>query len=383
MLIFMNKMIDRAISEPIIRKISTSNKIVIIYGARQVGKTTLADHIIGRLGLKTLKINADEKKYHDLLGSRDLDKMRSLVSGYELLFIDEAQRIGNIGINLKILADGLKDLKIIVTGSSSFELANEIKEPLTGRVWTYTLFPLSFLELSGHCNSFELNGFLNHFLIFGAYPEVFTTENLKDKKKLLEEIATSYLYKDILELESIKKSDKIYKLLKLLAFQIGQEVSIKELSDTLDVSSETVKRYIDLLEKSFIIFRLSALSKNPRKEIAKKDKIYFYDLGIRNVLIDNLHSVEDRNDLGALFENFLVTERVKKTTYQDLSATGYFWRSYTGREIDYVESLEGKYAAYEFKYGKDTARRPRKFFDAYGEGEFTVINRDNYLPFVL
>jgi len=379
----MVKMIKRAILEPIIAKMSQSNKIVIIYGARQVGKTTLANQIIDRLGLKTLKINADEKKYHDILGSRDLDKMKSLVSGYELLFIDEAQRIENIGINLKILADGLKDLKIIVTGSSSFELANKIKEPLTGRVWTYTLFPLSFLELSGQNNEFELNGFLNSFLIQGAYPEVFTTENLKDKKKLLEEIATSYLYKDILELESIKKSDKIYKLLKLLAFQIGQEVSINELSDNLDLSSETVKRYIDLLEKSFIIFRLSALSKNPRKEIAKKDKIYFYDLGIRNVLIDNFNAVDDRNDQGALFENFLVIERIKKTTYQETLVSGYFWRAYTGSEIDYVENLEGKYGAYEFKYGKGVARKPQKFFETYGESEFVVINRENYLTFII
>lgn len=362
---------------------SQSNKIVIIYGARQVGKTTLANQIIDRLGLKTLKINADEKKYHDILSSRDLDKIKSLVSGYELLFIDEAQRIENIGINLKILADGLKDLKIIVTGSSSFELANKIKEPLTGRVWTYTLYPLSFLELSASRNEFELNGCLDNFLIAGAYPEVFTTENLKDKKKLLEEIASSYLYKDILELESIKKSEKIYKLLKLLAFQVGREVSINELSDSLDMSSEMVRRYIDLLEKSFVIFRLSALSKNLRKEIAKKDKIYFHDLGIRNVLIDNLNSLDNRNDQGVLFENFLVAERIKKISYQEITAASYFWRAYTGSEIDYVEDREGKYDVYEFKYGKSAVRRPQKFFEMYSKSEFTVVNRENFLKFII
>lgn len=379
----MVKMINRVILEPILKKLNESNKIVVVYGARQVGKTTLANQIIDRLGLKTLKINADELKYHDILSSRDLDKMKSLVSGYELLFIDEAQRIENIGINLKILADGLKDLKIIATGSSSFELANKIKEPLTGRVWTYNLYPLSFLELSQYYNNFELGGFLENFLIYGGYPEIFTTENLKGKKKLLEEIATSYLYKDILELESIKKSEKIYKLLKLLAFQIGQEVSVHELAVKLELGSATVRKYLDLLEKSFVIFRLPALSKNPRKEIAKKDKIYFYDLGIRNVLIDNLNLLVDRNDQGALFENFLVIERIKKIRYQEIMAASYFWRAYTGSEIDYVEDMAGKYSAYEFKYGKSKAKRPQKFFETYNKPEFKMVNKENFLEFVI
>jgi predicted AAA+ superfamily ATPase len=378
----MVKTIKRAILEPIIGKLSKSNKIVIIYGARQVGKTTLANQIIERLGLKTLKINADEQKYHDILSSRDLDKMKSLVSGYELLFIDEAQRIENIGINLKILADGMKDLKIIVTGSSSFELANKIKEPLTGRTWTYNLYPLSFLELSNYYNKFELQSHLENSLIFGTYPEIFTTENFKDKKKLLEEIATSYLYKDVLELESIKKSEKINKLLKLLAFQIGQEVSINELGNTLELGSETVKRYIDLLEKSFVIFRLPALSKNLRKEVVKKDKIYFHDLGIRNMLIDNLNPLENRNDQGMLFENFLVAERIKKIKYQETIATSYFWRAYTGSEIDYIENIEGRHDAFEFKYGKGSARQPHKFFETYNDASLNVINRDNFLDFI-
>jgi len=294
----------------------SSNKIVIIYGARQVGKTTLANQIITKLDLKTLKINADERKYNDVLSSCDLAKLKSLVAGYELLFIDEAQRIENIGVNLKILADNLKDLKIIVTGSSSFDLANKIKEPLTGRTWTYNLYPLSFLELSESYNQFELKELLDNFLIFGAYPEIFTSENMKDKKKLLEEITQSYLYKDILELDSIKKSDKLYKLLKLLAWQIGQEVSLTELSNSLDLSYKVVEKYIELLEKSFVIYRLSAFSKNLRKEVSKKNKIYFYDLGIRNALIDNLKPISDRNDLGQLFENFLISERLKKLSYK-------------------------------------------------------------------
>ena len=376
-------MIIRKILEPILDKLLQNNKIVIIYGARQVGKTTLANQIIDKLGLKTLKINADELKYHDILSSRDLDKMKSLVSGYQLLFIDEAQRIENIGLNLKILADGLPDLKIIVTGSSSFELANKIKEPLTGRAWTYNLFPLSFLELSSLYNEFELKNLLDNVLVYGSYPEVFTTENLVDKKRLLEEVASSYLYKDILELDTIKKSEKIYKLLKLLAFQISQEVSVNELAVNLELGHETVRKYLDLLEKSFVIFRLPALSKNPRKEIAKKDKIYFYDLGIRNVLVENFNSLSDRNDQGALFENFLVVERLKKIKYQEKMATGYFWRAYTGGEVDYIEDEAGKLSAYEFKYGKKKAKLPNKLFTEYNNPDFKLINKDNYLEFII
>ena len=379
----MIKMINRTIIKPIIAKLLQSNKIIIIYGARQVGKTTLANQLIKELGLKTLKINADELKYHDILSSRDLDKMKSLVSGYELLFIDEAQRISDIGLNLKILADGLPDLKIIVTGSSAFELASRVKEPLTGRAWTYSLFPLSFLELAGHFNEFELKNKLASTLIYGSYPEVFTTENSSDKKKLLEEISAAYLYKDILALEDIKKPEKIHKLLKLLAFQIGQEVSINELALNLELGHATIRKYLDLLEKSFVIFRLPALAKNPRKEIAKKDKIYFYDLGIRNAVIDNFNLPADRNDQGALFENFLLTERIKLLKYREEIAAGYFWRAYSGSGVDYIEERESKFQAYEFKYGKKSAKLPAKLAADYNHPSFKLINQDNYLDFIV
>lgn len=376
-------MIKRAIKDDIIGKLKTTRKIVIIYGARQVGKTTLADQIIADLGMKTLRINADEIKYRDILSSQDLEKMRSLVSGYELLFIDEAQRIENIGLNLKILADGLQDLKIMVTGSSSFDLANKIKEPLTGRTWTYELYPISCHELSKTQNEFELKNKLDELLVFGGYPEVYTTTGIFDKKRLLGEIASSYLYKDILELENIKRSEKVIKLLKLLAFQIGNEVSIHELSLNLEMSSEAVRRYIDLLEKSYVIFSLSALSKNPRKEIAKKEKIYFYDIGVRNVIIDDFRYLSERNDQGALFENFLVSERKKRNGYIQKSVTSYFWRAYTGSEIDYIEQEGEKYFTYEFKFRKDKARLSKKFTDSYGETELKVINKENFLEFVI
>lgn len=378
----MVKIIKRALTAQILARAKRNNKIIIIYGARQVGKTTLANELIEKLKLKTLKINADRREHHEVLGSRNFERLNSFVSGYQLLFIDEAQRIENIGLNLKILADGLPKLRIIVTGSSSFELSSQIQESLTGRAWTYNLFPFSQLELAEKNNDFELQSQLGNFLVYGSYPEVYLAENLKDKEKLLNEIVNSYLYKDVLELESIKKADKIFRLLKLLAFQIGQEVSINELSINLELNNETVRRYIDLLEKSFIIYRLSAFSGNLRKEVIKKDKIYFCDLGIRNVLINSFNSLENRNDVGALFENFLVMERIKKIKYQEVSASSYFWRAYTGSEIDYIEEREGEYSAFEFKYSRKNSRKPQKFLINHPDSSFEVVTKENYLKFI-
>ena len=377
------KLIDRYISGDIIKKLSSGSKIVAVFGARQVGKTTLVEQIIGVLRTRIFRANADEIKYRDVFESQNLDTMKSLVSGYDLLFIDEAQRIENIGINLKILHEGIKNLKIIVTGSSSFELANKIKEPLTGRMWTYTLFPLSFLELSKTKNTFALRQLLDSVLVYGEYPGVFTLESNEEKRKLLKELTVSYLYKDILQLESIKYANKIAKLLKLLAFQIGNEVSLNELAGSLEMSRATVERYIDLLEKSFVLFRLSSFSGNKRKDVVKKDKIYFYDTGIRNALIENFEALPERNDVGGLFENFLIAERVKRNAYEETGAHGYFWRTYGGGEVDYIEESSSGISAYEFKYKKNSSRRPRSFLAEYPEAKFTLINRENCLPFVL
>jgi len=241
--------------------------------------------------------------------------MKLLVDGYDLLFIDEAQRVPDVGINLKILHDGLPNLKIIVTGSSSFELANQTKEPLTGRTRTYTLYPIATTELRAQYNSFELRQLLDHQLVFGAYPELFSLPNQRDKAAYLQELSASYLYRDILSLANLRYPDKLRKLLQLLAFRVGSEVSLNELSNTLQISRDTVATYIDLLEKTFVIFRLSGFSRNLRKEIVKMDKIYFYDLGIRNVLINNLNPINLCNDMGALWENFLVVERFKRNAY--------------------------------------------------------------------
>lgn len=374
--------IERAIENDIIEKLRTSKKAVVIYGARQVGKTTLAKDIVAKLGMKTLFVNADQEKYIDVLSSRDLDTMKSLVSGYELLVIDEAQRIPEIGLNMKILLDELPELRILATGSSSFDLANKIREPLTGRAWSFTLFPISVSELSREKSDFQLRDSVENFLLFGQYPEVVGLENWKAKEELLLELSKSYLYKDALDLLVVKQTSKIRDLLKLLAFQTGTEVSILELSNTLDLSRETVDRYIDLLEKSFVIFRLSGFSRNLRKEVTKMDKIYFYDVGIRNAVIGNFKPLSDRNDAGQLWENFLLAERMKFLAYSNCEAAAYFWRTYTGAELDYIEENADGLSGFEFKYGKKKGRSPKSFLSTYQDAKYELINTENWLPFV-
>ncbi len=375
--------IKRKLSDNIIHKLLNTNKIAVIYGARQTGKTTLAKDIIKETGLKTLSINADKEEYIDILSSKNLTKLSSLTHGYELLFIDEAQRIPEIGLNLKILIDEIPNLRILVTGSSSLDIASKISEPLTGRKQIYTLFPLSVQETSLNKNYFEINQELEESMIFGMYPEVYTTVNMKDKIDLLAEISTSYLYKDILDLSNIKYPRKIRDLLRLLAFQIGSEVSINELSNNLRISQDTVETYIDLLEKSFVIFRLSGFSRNLRKEITKRDKFYFYDLGIRNAVIKNFNYLDFRNDKGGLWENFVIIERKKYLENNRKHANTYFWRTYTGAELDYVEEFSGKLHGYEIKYSKIKKKPPETWIREYKGSGYTSINKDNYLDIVL
>lgn len=375
--------IPRILITPIIEKLTSSKKGIIVYGARQVGKTTLVNEIIKRLNLKTLIINGDQSRFIDIITSRDLAKIQSLVSGYEMLFIDEAQRIPEIGINLKIILDNLPTLKVLVTGSSSLDLASRISEPLTGRTWSYHLYPVSFLELSAFQNRVELDITLEERLIYGSYPEIFSYESLFQKREYLQNISDAYLYRDLIEFGDIKNSLKIRGLLKLLAFQIGSEVSLTELGASLSMSKDTVSRYIDLLEKSFIIFRLSGFSRNLRKEVTKMDKIYFYDLGIRNILIDNLKSLKDRNDSGCLWENFLLVERMKYNASQQELVSGYFWRTHTGAELDYLEEKNGTLFGFEFKSGSKIEKVPAGWLKAYPESKFQCINKNNYLDFIL
>lgn len=375
--------VPRILSETIKEKLQASNKVVILYGARQLGKTTLSKSLITALNFKTISINADQSKYIDVLSSKDLNKLRSLVQGYELLFIDEAQRIPDIGINLKILVDEIPQLKILITGSSSIGIADRITEPLTGRKWTFTLYPLSLLEMSFNRNQFELNELLEELLIYGSYPEVYTTVNKQDKEDLLNEISDSYLYKDVLDLSTIKHPGKIKDLMRLLAFQVGSEVSILELSRTLGINRETIENYIRLLERAFILFRLSGFSRNLRKEISKQDKFYFYDNGIRNTLINNLNYLNLRNDVGQLWENFIIAERMKYLNYNRIRKSSYFWRTYTGAELDYIEEGDGKISGFEIKFNKSRKKPPVSWFDNYPNAEFQSINKENYLEFLV
>ncbi len=375
--------IPRLLTNTVFKKLKSQKKGVVIFGARQTGKTTLANEVIKNIGLKTLIVNADQSRYLDILSSRDLDKIKSLTTGYDLLFIDEAQRIPEIGINLKIILDNLASLKILITGSSSLDLASKISEPLTGRVYSYRLHPVSFKELKQIFNKSELNVKLEERLIFGSYPEIFSLSGEVDKREYLQNLSDAYLYKDLLELGGLKNSSKIRDLLKLIAFQTGSQVSLSELGSSLNLSKDTVSRYIDYLEKSFIIFRFKGFSRNLRKEVYKMDKIFFYDLGIRNILIDNLKPLKDRNDVGQLWENFLISERIKLLAHRQELYSSYFWRTYTGAELDYIEEKAGILYGFEFKYAKVKVKPPLSWLANYSNAKFSFVNKDNYLDFIL
>ncbi len=374
-------MIARNIENQIIEKLLQTKKIVILYGARQVGKTTLVKNILKNRSEKILEVNADEKKFQEVLSSQDFNRLQRLIAGYDLLFIDEAQRIPNIGLNLKIIHDNIPELKIITTGSSSFELANKISEPLTGRTWTYTLFPISLLEWKNRLNSFEMDEKIPEFLTFGMYPEIFSYKNELDKMDYLKELTNSFLYRDLLELNQLKNSAKIFDLLKLLAYQIGSPVSYSELGRQLGLSTDTVISYIDLLEKVFVIFRLPGFSKNLRKEITKNKKVYFYDVGVRNSIIENFAMPDKRVDVGALWENFIIAERIKRNAYLRAHLNLYFWRTYTGAELDFVEQGAGKLSGYEIKWKNKKAKVPKTWIESYEESDFNVINFENYQEF--
>lgn len=374
--------IIRALKETIKKRIIENPKIIIIYGARQTGKTTLSKEIIDELGYKTLLINAEERIYDDILTSRDSMKLNSLVSGYRCIFIDEAQRIKDIGINLKILHDSNPDLRIIVTGSSSFDLANLITEPLTGRHWTFSLFPISIEELRNIYADIEISRKLEDLLLFGSYPEIFSFEDNQLKESYLKQISTDYLYKDALELVDVRNSGKVRDLLKLIALQIGSNVSMNELSARLGISKVTVERYLDLLEKNFIIYRLTGFSRNLRKEITQQPKIYFNDLGIRNAIINDFKPLSNRLDVGALWENFLINERMKKNQYNQKLYTPYFWRTYTGSEVDYIEDSGGILSGFEFKYGSKVIKSQKSWLSEYKNSTWSLINQENFLEFV-
>lgn len=373
--------IVRHIEKACIDHLSASRKILLIYGPRQSGKATLVKDIGKNSGLRTLYLSADLTKNENLLMQRDLKVLTDLTESYQLLVIDEAQRVPDIGLVLKVIYDEMPHLKVIATGSSSFDLANKASEPLTGRKYVMHLLPFALCEISGVINKYELDQKLDDLLIYGLYPEVYTSTG-NQKRNILGDICESYLFKDILQLTTVKYTAKIRDLLRLLAFQVGNPVSVNELTHKLSLNRETVERYIDLLEKAFVIYRLPAYSRNLRNEIAKMDKIYFYDNGIRNFLIDNLKPMDQRIDTGNLWENFIVSERRKQLFYLQKSVSTYFWRTYAGAELDYIEEGGDGLTGYEIKLSKPKRKAPKAWDEEY-KGKFQVINLSNYLEILL
>lgn len=360
-----------------------ANKALIILGPRQVGKTTLMEDYLNVSGLKCKKVTGDDLLIHQSLGSQYLDEIKSFCEGYELIAIDEAQKIPNIGVAIKMMVDQIPGIRVIATGSSSFELAGQVGEPLTGRKTELFLYPVSQMELLNHFNRYELKQNLKDFLIYGSYPLVLTADSKDARQRILSEITGSYLFRDILSFERIKSPQLLLDLLRMLAFQIGSEVSVNELSKKLSIDNKTVRKYLDLLEKSFIIFKIRGYSGNLRKEITKQPKYYFYDNGIRNALIANFNSLDLRNDIGQLWENFLVVERLKKQSYKSIYANNFFWRSWSGQEVDFVEEREGKLFGYEFKWSETKVKQPKLWLDTYPQASFEVVNKDNYLDFII
>jgi predicted AAA+ superfamily ATPase len=373
--------IDRFIKLDILRHVE-ANKVVVIYGPRRVGKTTLAKEVASELGESVRWVSGEDLDVRSWLSSLSLEKLKAFVGSTKTLVIDEAQWIDQIGLNLKIMVDMIPDLRIIATGSSSFELANQVGEPLVGRKWTYYLYPVAQLELAARETVFETGQKLESRLIYGGYPEVVLAEGFLEKRETLESILDGALYKDILTVEGMKKSGKIVNLLKLLAFQVGSLVSMRELGEGLGLNVATVQRYLDILEKLFIIKGLWGFRRNLRSEVIKTNKYYFWDNGIRNALINNYNELGVRNDIGQLWENYLFIERMKKREYQKIYANSYFWRTHEQKEIDLIEEMGGELYAYEFKWGKKGAKEPRSWKMAYPGAGYKVITPGNYLEFI-
>lgn len=373
-------MIKRSIESEIQREIG-KGKAIIILGARQVGKTTLLKNMF-KEQKQILFLNGDESDVRAMFENPTSTALKAITGNREIVILDEAQRITDIGLKLKLIIDNIPDVQVIATGSSSFELANRINEPLTGRKWEHRMFPLSFSELVGHNGLLEEKRMLRHRLIYGGYPDVVMNDG--QEKRILKELSEDYLYKDILAFDKIQKSDKLVKLLQALAFQVGSQVSYNEIGQICGLSSGTVENYIDILEKCYIVFRLGSFSRNLRNELKASRKIYFYDNGIRNAIIANFNPVELRDDTGALWENYIVSERVKANCYKGRFCNSWFWRTAQQQEVDYLEEEDGKLSAYEFKYNpKRNARAPLTFTKAYPDATFKVITPDNIEEFLL
>ena len=368
---------------PQIETAVTPGKALILYGPRQVGKTTLVTQLVATTTLRYRFINADELVYREALASQSRQVLGDLLDDAQLLVIDEAQRVPGIGLNLKILVDSFPHAAVIATGSASFDLASQVAEPLTGRSLTFTLYPVSYGELRQTLGAFEARRQLDRWLIWGGYPAIATTEQAALREQLLGELVGAYLYRDILQLDGVRRAEKIVDLLRLLAFQIGQEVSLTELASSLAINRATVERYLDLLEKVFVIFKVRGFSRNLRKEVSKNPRYYFFDNGVRNTLIQNFNPLPLRNDVGQLWENFLMVERRKANEVAGRSANRYFWRTYDQKEIDYVEEHGGVLYGFEFKWqGEMKPATRREFLEAYPNAVMETVTRENFEPFL-
>lgn len=354
-------------------------KVILILGPRQVGKTTLVRSVVSSYSGKSLWLNADEPDVREALTHATSTRLKALIGNNKLVVIDEAQRIENIGLTLKIMVDNFQGIQVMATGSSAFELADKLKEPLTGRKFEHHLYPISIEELINQSGALEEKRLLEHRLIYGSYPEVIN--NPGREREVLLSIADSVLYKDLFALEKLKKPALLEKLLKALAIQVGHEVSHHGLSKVLDADKETIERYIFLLEQAFVIYRLPAFSRNIRNELSRTRKIFFIDNGIRNSLISNFSPIALRTDNGALWENYLMVERLKFLSYNNIHGNRYFWRTTQQQEIDYIEERDGILHAFKFKYSKEKARLPKSFAKTY-EHQFEVITTENFETFL-
>jgi hypothetical protein len=370
-------MIKRALFQKLNEKFN-KGKAIVLLGPRQVGKTTLINTCLE--GQDFLFLNGDDPEIRNLLENTGVSKLRLIIGKNTLVFIDEAQKIKDIGLIAKMIIDQFKEVQLIVSGSSALEINQSTQEPLTGRKFEYQLFPISWEEFENHEGYLEANTQLEERLIYGMYPDVLN--NRSEAGEILKQLTTSYLYKDVLSITGIKKPELLDKLLKALALQIGSEVSYNELANLLQIDKTTVSKYIDLLEKAYIVFRLNSYSRNQRNEIKNNRKIYFYDNGIRNMIINNLNPLELRTDKGALWENFLISERIKLQQYNQLYTNNYFWRTVQKQEIDFVEEINGQVTAYEFKWNsKGKAKIPAVFLNQYNAiGK--IIDKENFREFV-
>ncbi len=369
-------MFDRTLEKLVTKKLD-KKKAIIVIGARQVGKTTLIKKIL--LNKDYLFLDGDDPITRNMLTNPSTEEIRSIIGKYKYIFLDEAQRIENIGVSLKIIIDQFPNTQLLVSGSSSFDLRNSLNEPLTGRKWEYELYPISWQEFEAKVGLLKSEQSLENRLLFGFYPDVIN--NPGDEIEILRELINSYLYRDILAFSGLRKPEVLQHLIQALALQIGNEVNYNELSKLIGISKNTVQNYIEILEKGYVIFRLPSFASNLRQEIKKSRKVYFWDIGIRNAILGDFNHLDLRQDRGNLWENFLIAERMKQNNYLKNSAKSYFWRTKQQQEIDYIEIINNKIIAYEFKWNKDKAKTPKTFSESYNT-DAILVNRKNFRAFV-